>query len=252
MGLQFEPLKNLTSPHLGLFWTNYLEKSWIDIKEAPLLQPQAVKFGKEHLFRTVGLKLETARPPMRTQFIHESKERMIQVQSDRFVLNWRKNGQDYPTYQSLNPEFWKYFNAFREFVKENKLGQLKPNHWEVTYVNHIKKGELWSSLAEWENVFPNAFSPCDSLEGQVLETFNSDWQMILGERSGRLSIQLRHTRLAENEDDEAIDLRLTAQGPASEDIEKLNAAFDLGHEAIVRRFCQMTSSETQKYWQRRV
>ena len=71
----------------------------------------------------------------------------------------------------------------------------------------------------------------------VLETVNANWMVLLDEGAGRLRVNIRHVKLRSSEQEEAIDFRLTTRGPIdSTDGKAVEAALDIGHDAIVRTF----------------
>lgn len=170
---------------------------------------------------------------------------MVQVQDSRFIYNWRKRKEEYPTYKRLLPEFQEHLEHFEEFIKAAGLGQLKLNQWEVVYVNHIPRGDLWNSLREWPVVFPGFYLPADS---QEMESFNGAWQLILDDNLGRLHTEIRHSKT--EEDIEVIRLQLTARGGITEE-QSLDKGFELGHETIVNAFTRITSDTAHKHWKRR-
>lgn len=252
LSIQFAPLPRFTSSHVGLFWSQCLDEHWRSVKEVNYLPFQTEKFGKEHFWATPGLQIGPAPGRTRTQIINKDEDRMIQVQDTRFVYNWRKKGAEYPSYDKLLPEFDELFQKYQQYVSQSSLGTLDPNLWEVTYVNHIFKGDLWETSQDWNSIFPAFTEPFYELENQDLETQQASWQAMLGDKKGRLRVNLRHVRVNAHDGREALDFRLAAQGPVEQkDFAGVKAAFDLGHEAIVRRFTVMTSKKAHDYWMRK-
>lgn len=190
----------------------------------------------------------------RLQLIRSDNERMIQVQPSRFVYNWKKSGSgEYPSYEKLLPEFQEQFGRFRKFVLDAGYLELEINQWEVTYVNHILKGELWNNAADWLRVIPKLTVLADAIEGQKFDGFAGNWSLALGGNTGRLHITLKHIRVGSATGPEALALQLTARGPV--DVKQgfgLEDGFDLGHNAIVLSFSEMTSDEAHKHWERKV
>jgi uncharacterized protein (TIGR04255 family) len=76
-------------------------------------------------------------PPNRTVFASLDKDRLIQLQQDRFINNWKGVGENYPRFEVLRGEFRKRWNDFALFSAEERLGPIIPQRVEVTYVNHI-------------------------------------------------------------------------------------------------------------------
>jgi uncharacterized protein (TIGR04255 family) len=69
----------------------------------------------------------------------EDKHRLVQVQSDRFVYNWRKvEGQGrYPRLNDVLPEFWDRCQVFQTLLADRGLPPLSLNQCELSYFNII-------------------------------------------------------------------------------------------------------------------
>ena len=107
----------------------------------------------------VEAKLELSNlPPLpRAWFISEDDTRLVQVQRDRFIYNWRKIDSDseYPRYESLIDSFQEYLETFDSFLREFNLGPVQPIQYELTYVNQIPQGETWLTFEDIGKVFPD-------------------------------------------------------------------------------------------------
>ncbi|NQU68150.1 MAG: TIGR04255 family protein [Candidatus Marinimicrobia bacterium] len=71
----------------------------------------------------------------RKHYINKENDRLIQLQPDRLLFNWRKESEKnkYPKYETV-------FNAFKEIinkVEEHLKRTLVYNQFEITYVDHI-------------------------------------------------------------------------------------------------------------------
>jgi hypothetical protein len=82
---------------------------------------------------------------------------LIQVQTDRFLRNWRRYHNDtipYPSYESSGrPGFEEDFKTFCKFVEDQRLGNLEIDQCEMTYINHIRPCGVWSEFAQLDRVF---------------------------------------------------------------------------------------------------
>jgi len=90
-------------------------------------------------------------PPARLWLISDGGERLIQVQRDRLLLNWRKVGSAaYPGHGALLAEFAQLFREFRASPPVQGVG-LKPLVTEWTYVNRLDSGQLvdGAALSAW-------------------------------------------------------------------------------------------------------
>lgn len=253
LGLQFNLLQHFSTAHAGWFWSNYLDKDWTSVKTVPRLQDQFERFEGERIWQP-GMQLEvhTTPPPERIQIIRKDNERMIQVQNTRFIYNWLKRTGEYPSYEKLLPQFQEKFDLFKKFVQEAELGELELNQWEVTYVNHIPKGELWESVADWGDILPNFYVPGISEKGLLLDGFRGGWSLIIGKHEGRLHISVQHGKRQKDDEQEheLMVMNVTARGPINDG--SFLEGLALGHESIVRTFTAVTSPKAHKHWQRKV
>lgn len=170
---------------------------------------------------------------------------MIQVQNGRFHYNWLGQGgaEGYPRYEKVLPEFERFLAQFQAFLADRSLGEIKENQWEVTYINHIPKGTVWDSPADWPSVFrPGGLTPEPSSKVQ-LETLSSACRYEIPPQQGRLHVRLQH---GSAQGTEVLILTLTARGPIKNGY---GEGLDLGRETIVRAFKDMTSPEVHDYWE---
>jgi uncharacterized protein (TIGR04255 family) len=252
LGVQFEPLPGYTAAHAGRFWTEYLNEDWPSTIETDRISEQFERFGQDVRWVPNRIKLLQDAPSPRIQFVSKDEERMIQVQNTRFHYNWRKRERHYPSYDDSILFFEKAWADFKEFCAKSEIHEPKPNQWEMTYVNHIPKGDLWSSVLDWKNVIPDLWIPAARAEEPLLENINSNWRFNIGHGLGRLHISLAHIMLPGEEGREAIRLDLTARGPIDNESEaNVRQGLDLGHSAIVRTFTDMSSDNAHKSWKRR-
>ena len=92
--------------------------------------------------------------PVRCWFFDTSETRLIQVQNNCFIHNWRKTAEtdNYKHYDAIRPIFVDEWSRFLGFLDQNSLA--KPDVWqcEITYVNHIERGQGWSVFADLHQV----------------------------------------------------------------------------------------------------
>jgi len=259
MSVQFAPLAGLSTPLIGWFWKSYLpplseNDKWEKAVEAARLGDAYERFGDKEVWGQFGFRMSMVPLAKRVQIIQSSNERMVQVQDSRFILNWRKQSGAYPSFATLSKEFWSLFPSLEKFAADASLGPVEQNQWELSYINHIPKGELWRSTSEWGKVIPRLSLPSGLVVEPTAGPVTVDWRFNFSEERGRLHVNLQHARLATAPSSEDfMQLTLTARGPI--DREKgwdLKDSFALGHEAIVRTFTTMTSGEAHKFWKRRI
>ncbi len=250
---QFAPLDNLNVAHIGIFWHEMLSilPEWGD---ASLVEAQRIEDVIEELsegpsFQTLGVTVKETPPDMRLQIKRSDEERMMQIQNTRFVYNWRRRtAGEYPSFAATFSEFSKYYSMFGQHLSKRKLGELQPNQWEVTYVNHIPKGTLWDKVDDWATILPGLFTPTGHGSGEVaFETMSGGWKYRLDKDRGRLHVVLQHALTQEK--DEILSLRFIARGPV--DVTqgcKLESGVEIGHQAIIQTFDSIVSDEARQFW----
>jgi hypothetical protein len=139
---------------------------------------------------------------------------------------------------------------FTEFLAQRNLGDFRPGQWEVTYLNHIPQGTVWSTPDDWR--FFRPLAPTPAVEGAIRgESFSGAWHFAIPDQRGRLHVEWQHSRKPEPEKQEIIVLTLTARGPirqGDDAFQAVLAGVDLGRETIVRSFKEFMSDSANKYW----
>jgi uncharacterized protein (TIGR04255 family) len=251
LGAQFSPLTKFTAGHFGLFWKE-LGNDWTDPGDGPLLEDQFELFDhpRWRTPTTVQLRLEPLRLPGRFTLGHKNKDRLLQIQANRFHLNWRKSEGFYPSYKRLITEFEDMFACFAAFAERASLGELALNQWELTYIDAFPQDEYWNTPADWATFLPGLFGqlfPTDGL-GLLLENRVAEWSYEIQPKRGRLHIAAAPGRAGEDKRD-ALLLQTTARGPAGKGgAETLRAGLDLGHDAAFGAFLRIASDEAKKRW----
>lgn len=247
LGVQF-PALAFTSGHLGWFWKSYLGESWPKATDAPPLTEGFERFD-DQAWGVPGIQIGVA--PFRAarlQLRNVPEDRVVQVQNNRFIYNWRKRDGAYASYLERRKEFIALYGRFTDFVRDAGLGAIAPNQWEVTYIDHIPKGELWQTPSDWYRILPGLLPVSRKISD--LEFDNAgDLHFVITPQRGRLHIAIQHGRT--DADVEVLVVNWTARGPISTQLGGLVEGLDLGHEVILRAFLEMSSPEARKAWERR-
>jgi uncharacterized protein (TIGR04255 family) len=250
LGVQFAPL-HLTTAHLGLFWKQYLGKGWPRVTEVPPLPEQREVFADHPVWGVATIQVSTMPTHLRLQITNEAGDRMIQAQNTRFHYNWQKKEGVYPSYKDVRGEFDQMFDLFQKFVNDEGLGAIRPNQWEITYIDFVPPGGLWQSPADWGKVLPGLLSKEPAPEGLKLENPSSEWHYEITPRRGRLHVNLALGKI-EGASEGGLLLQTTGRGPIDKDTSPdLGSGLDLGHDMIIQAFMHFTSDEAQRAWGRR-
>jgi uncharacterized protein (TIGR04255 family) len=250
IALQFDAIQELTAAHAGLYWKTIRSKFGRVEEQAPippLTDPSSWEGGGPPSFFTFG------KPPMpRLWFIDGTSTRIIQVQRDKFIHNWRKMaaGDEYPRFTRIRGDFLTHWDGFLRFLAENRLPSPNINQCELTYVNRIKKGEGWMSMADIEGVF--ATFVWKTRYGYLPAPHRVQWafDFAFPGQPGRLHVEMVPVRSPPHESEQAIQLVLTARGipTGATDPKSVNAWFDIAHEWIVKGFADLVDKRTDSLW----
>ena len=250
-GVQFKELEGLKTLHVGAFWEKISKAKYPEFTENPPLAHMIETYGDPQAKSPGPVFERLDAPPLpRFFFISEDERRLVQLQKDRFHQNWRKRGEEaeYPRYESLYPQFAKSWELFRDFVVGQSLGELQPDQYELTYVNHIKQGSGWENEQDIEEVFPWFKCKIENNSSDKLE--NVSWGRIykFPDNAGRLHVSMKQAFIIDKKTPVLV-LNLTARGFAESGLKDW---FNMAHDRIVRVFTDLTGPSIQEaIWKRK-
>jgi uncharacterized protein (TIGR04255 family) len=246
----FPSLEGLLCSHLGLLWQRFQP-------EYPLCDDVVPVASKIEAFDTKKadsqLILSNIPNLPRVWFINQDGTRIIQIQRDRFVHNWRKVDLDseYPRYGILVKAFQEHLAKFNNFLVEAELGQIQPLQYELTYVNQIPQGQGWLTLEDIGKIFPD-ISWRINPQRFLAYPQGISWTTVfeLPNELGRLHTSVKAVLINEQL---TLLFELTVRGIGDyNSIDTLENWFEIAHEWIVSAFTDLTSEETQiKDWKLR-
>ncbi len=235
-GMRIHPADNLLIPHIGLLW----DKFRAEYPRLQHTQPLATTKGE------IAVDKVTKLPIPRIWFISNSDDQLIQFQNDRFYFNWRKRKNDYPRYKNMMSNFEIVFRAVKALFNEFELGELEPIEYELTYLNHIPRGNGWETIDDLSNIFSDFHwnkSDTRFLHHPKEVGWAADFSF--PDQKGHLSISLKQGIRILDELPILI-FELKAMGFDSED--SFRNWFDLAHEWIVRGFTDLTIDKMHEFW----
>ncbi|MCK4292514.1 MAG: TIGR04255 family protein [Planctomycetes bacterium] len=249
-GVHFETLRDFKAPHTGLFWDKLDREEYPDCEERPPIGFVQEVFGETPPPLAVSIEQLTHPPLPRLFFINKVRNHLVQVQQDGFLQNWRKLQADnkYPRYEELFPKFLDSWGLFTAFLKEQNIGEAKVRQYELTYMNHILRGEGWLYPNEVGSVFRDLSYAKN--ERFLAEPESVAWRTTyrLPDNKGRLHVRMNQA-VSRQTKDQVFVLELTARGINDEGVQ---AWFDMAHEWIVRGFEDLTTMEIQeKIWKKK-
>lgn len=234
----FQPLAGLAQPHVGQYW-ELIREHFPKAVDQPPVEPYLESGGRGR----PAFQLQVGPPPLRRSwFISEDDERLVQLQSDRFIHNWRGDGANYPHLEDLWTSFAERFSQFVSWAHDEGIGSVEPFQLELTYVNIIEALSLWDVLTGPEPAQPAAFA--DDVRGRPVPRLELRYD-VEGESTGGLYVHCR----ARDEGVQQLDLTYRAVLKSPE-VQLISLAVAAGRRLIVSHFAELTQSSLHKRWER--
>jgi uncharacterized protein (TIGR04255 family) len=196
----------------------------------------------------------------RTWFMSENRHLLIQAQSDRIALNWRRLAGDepYPRYTALREEMAKLVDRLEEVLHDAEKAPPSVNFCELTYINEIAvpgvtAGDAHPDLGQIldlvDRVSGRSFLP-QAEDSQ----FQARWRIPLdllpdGSRIGRLYVAVSPALRADTQlPIYGMNLASRIVPPASTSLVSGIDVLDIGHDWIVRGFADLTTQDMHQQW----
>ncbi|QUS56357.1 TIGR04255 family protein [Pseudovibrio brasiliensis] len=246
LGVQFKPITKYTSIVGARIWELFKDEFPL-VEEHPILAPTYETFGARQPTKDIQLQFGAPSVGQRFWFISPDSSHLLQLQSDRFLANWRKRIEygEYPRYEEILTKYRERYGKLTDYVL-NELGtSVHVNQVEVTYVNHILVQDFQEA--------PQWFSFLAGNELNV-EAFNASFSEVIKNTNGapraRLIYDLQ-SALSSDGKQKAYRFSLTFRGQPEDANEKsIFEFFNKGRNEIVKRFAEYTTPFAHKQWER--
>ncbi len=224
-----------------------------NLQKHPALPPMAENFGHPP---QSGPQFQIMQGPVGTRywFLSEDETYLLQIQGDRFGLNWRRleGSEEYPRYRTLRPDFENWYQEYEAVAVETLKTSLVPTWCELAYINHIDAqgaregthGPL-SRILRALNPETTSVTLPPVEDTQVHQRF-----LISADDEPYARFYLSATPAFRTADASPIYvLSLLARGrPTGQSLGDIMAFFDVGHDLIVRGFAESTTEEMHELW----
>lgn len=244
MGVKFQPLPGIMVPHYGLFWGE-VKKEFTTCQNAPVLGDLKELEERE----TGGL------PIPRVWLINEGGDYLIQLQKNHFFFNWRKRDGVYPRFDNIVPKFNENFEKFQKFCAQNNLGDIVPQRFELSYINHIFINEGWTKIEDIGKIFPDITwreNEDRYLKGMISAQWFHEFNLA-SSQNGRILVKIRHGE-KRPEKIPLIVFEITVRGSRLEISQEVTQEewFKTAHDTILLTFEDLTSQSIQeKVWKKK-
>lgn len=169
-GFIFQSDIGLSPTEVGLYWASRLG----DFPKHELKDIVVEPGGGSGIY--LGL------PPLRTWLVNEDGTRLLQVQSDRAFVNWRRQTDDdaYPRFttvtqggEPLLPYALRQIKSLQEFCSQRGR-RFEVDSIELSKVDIIRRGQHWDSYEELTKMLPVLGGPLPISDGRdILLRFES-------------------------------------------------------------------------------
>lgn len=253
ISIEFSPIENW-GPNQALLYSKLVQEEYPKLELKLPLPSQIEKFEGDN-WQPLQVRFEAVgNDEHRFWYLSDNSVWIIQIQKDRFVINWRqvKGDEKYPRYLTgLRPCFEKEFSRFQNFFEQNGLGNIDVKQCEVTYVNDILKGDSWNTLPEAMSLITPL---AGGYTGQYLpapESIACLGTFLFHDERGRLHYSVNRV-IRQFDMKEAIQMRLVARcRPQSSANADVLASLDMAREWVVRGFAELTTDKAHTIWGRK-
>lgn len=238
-GVTFTALEKLTVPYIGKLWE--LFPDYPDVQEAPPLAPVFEAFSTSPSPLVVNNLVFQA---PRVWFQNTAGNHLIQVQRDRFLVNWKRTSEEhpYPRYPAVVGAFEEKLDIFKQFVDSTLAQQVQAKQFELSYINHVPaSAEAWQDLSDLGVVLPDLAWRNAPRFLPAPERVNCQLAFPLPNQAGRLHLKVQHG-VRQLDGSPVLLVDLTARGFG----EDQRAWFDLAHEWVVKGFTDLTGEKLQR------
>lgn len=185
-GFVFEPIAELDALVQGIYWDSVKDR-----------------FPNKQIKPAIpdGFSIYQGAAPIRCWLISESDEELIQVQQNRFYMNWRRRDGRYPRFgdhdgnPGLRTRALKEFHEFAAFIDERFDVRVEPKRFELQKQDLLERGKHWSDLDDLAVLLPvtATFAALRSTQ-QVMLHIN----MVEHDHSGVTTLQIASRMDADN------------------------------------------------------
>ena len=240
----FNPsLADFRSQHVGRFWETIRNEFPVARQQVPVGSVGPPDIGPDEPF-----------PMPRYWFIASDEISLIQIQKNAFMFNWRRRGTNqYPRYHSdIKPTFDRLYGEFETFLRtEVRVPEVTIDLCELTYVNTIKKCDLWAGPGDTERVISSFSTPSPGIDFTVDPDFNCQYIYTVASDL-KLTVSIRNAVAPEQSNAAVLVFEIKAStrlGRAPKP--QADIWFQRAHDTIVTCFTEMTNQDAQdNHWGR--
>ena len=193
-------------------------------------------------------------PLPRLWLLEASGAVLIQLQVNRFDLNWRwlSPADSYPSFDVQLSKLVDYWGRFTEFLRGLSDVDIVLNGAEVFKVSHIRDGEAWQRWSDVEGLFP-ALALTKVRDRWDFQTVTTVFEMQY--ESGKVRADLRFGTMATEPARKLVTLELRSEASnlhaSTQNVGNLVERLTVANELANLAFTSLTSEDAQaRIWGR--
>lgn len=255
LGIQFTGPVVDDAAILGDFWPQIRSDHPV-LNKAPQMDRINETFGLAPPGQRFELSLGEAEP-QRYLFGSQDGHWLVQVQPDRFAMNWRRRnvGITYPRYRALRRRFEELYRIFTTTVDNERLKANPPEWCATTYLNYIsaQDGGGAASRLSLDKILRFVHAPQSSVLPAVEDTIIQQRYVLVSpnvdeEPRGRLFIRAQPVVRANDQmPGYSLELRVLAR-PDGASRAAVMRRMDESRDLIVRSFKDITTAAMHRQW----
>lgn len=151
LGFFFNKIAGWNVLHFGALWERFKNKYALTEFPPPIIATPTVPP------LTLQWSPSESIIPLRVLFTDASRSQLVQVQNEFFLHNWRKTDEtpDYQHYDHILPLFREDWSIYLTFLEGQKLPRPAILRSEMSYFNHIVRGQDFETYEDLPKVFRN-------------------------------------------------------------------------------------------------
>lgn len=245
IGFHFSPVPGWSQIHVGALWQEFR----VQYPKTEYRPPLSFPADAQKLIQDISSDL--GKIPIRTFFIDDSSTRLVQIQNGFFFHNWRKTVEtpEYQHYRGVCPTFRRDWQRFCRFLGSMAMPMPDVSRCEVTYFNHLVRGEDWTDVSEFGQMFP--FWRLTEVDGplSLLEAAPA-LSLIYKQADGAVQTVVS-PGIRQTDGKEVMQLTITGFAkPSGSSEEELFTCLDGCHRNAARVFVKVVGEELQARWGR--
>jgi uncharacterized protein (TIGR04255 family) len=172
-------------------------------------------------------------------FISTKGDKLIQLQTDRLLFNWRKNNasEEYPKFTNVLEDFLKIYELLSNDIK---TASSKINQLEITFIDHISLKDFELNSYKLSDIFTQFnFS-------QELRSFDCNLSFPQESINGNLNLSIK-TAVNIADQNKIIVCESTCRGNKTS-TETHQAWFQKAHAILLECFIDLFTDKSKKTW----